>query len=815
MTGIEGPRDLRRGASGVADVSGPDRIGGAREDRADVEIPLSPTSSYIAASSPEATDLGWIEDWAARSAQITDAELTALRGLVLELSKQELQALRPRIQKRLGRERLEALKGTGVLRGTATVDKVMQMIGGPGRLGRLPARLKTSIRTAREQNIHALMQRAALRLVNGNDGLFRTVNLGDRNHPEGFPVAVRGERIDSVAQRYALLDGVARLVRVGFSEEEIRALANDAVDTAVPADASPAERAQLGVNAILDRGQEAYAKRARKFEDIPAPTPMSTAQREQIAERLSQARWLESKVLAAFEDSPVRPLGDYTEDLTALFDHATFEDVAESLDARFETVLTFGVERGLRIDFVPKLDTVKFERIAAERGGPVRDVSDQRLPDDHAVRFQLDDLRRRLDAGDRSAVGVAYCTQTFPMEILERAAAGEVHVVGYDGSHTNGVDYIRSRHGVTEDGARLGARVMGLQGVYGSFSRSLVTLDDGQQFLLVTGYGVSRQLNNVATLLLYEDDEGRRLPASQISLATDHSDLTATLRADIQLAIHTDWDQREGRPDAMPTRLMILQNPPHLEQLLQDDLRWGATPDNPMLPFFVAYRTHEDGTEERIIVPKVGGGGVYGDTAGHFIEAFFTSGFDNLVDDVLFNGAAGGFAGTREDDAFVDEDRRGLPHVEPGGLIEPTYAVEQYGDGRGPITIPGMLPADVAQWPDELVDAAKDAHVSFTGRHVAVMAPAIETFGMIHDLVGRGFASVDVEAGAVMDTCRRLGKTATVVYTHSDDPRASELEPTTALGMVAPFFEGSHYDGKLFGFLKALWDHSHATRGAK
>lgn len=781
------------------------------------EVPFPKSSSYVAKAAAHAPpledELAWLEARFQRGARITDAELTALRGRVLELSKQELQQLRPRVQRLIPRGRLKSLRPTGVLTGAATVDKIMQMIGGPGRLGRLPAPIKSSIRTAREQNIRALVERAALRLVNGNDGLYRHLNPGDRRHPEGFGVELEGRALDSVAQRYALLDMVARLAQVGFSEAEIRELADAAVAEALTGREPPAERAQVGLRAVLAAGEEAHERRARKFEAVPAPHDMTLEQRERAAERLSQARWLEVKVLAAFEDAPVARLGDYTEDLTALFERPTREDVGEALDQRFETVLTYAVERGLRIDHVPKLDTVKFERVAAERGGAVADVSKQRLPDDHPVRAQLDDLRARLEAGERSAVGVAYCTQTFPEEILERVAAGDVQVVGFDGSHAGGVDYIRSRYGVTEDGARLGARVMGLQGVYGSFPRALVTLDDGQQFLLVAGYGSSRLLNNVATLLLYEDAAGRRLPANQVSLATDHSDLTGTLRADIRSAVEADWGDRPGRPDDVPTRLMILQNPGHLEELLQDDLRWGREPENPMLPFFLAYRTHEDGTEERVVIPKVGGGGVYGDTAGAFIEAFFTTGYGRLSDDVIFNGAAGGFSGTEGKPAFEKAGRRGLPEVEPGGIIVPTGAVEQYGDGRGPQPIPGMLPSDVEAWPEALRAAAEASHVNFTGQHVAVMAPAIETFGMIHDLVGAGHASIDVEAGSVMQTCRRLGKTATVVYTHSDDPRASEENPNTALGMIAPFFEGSHYHRRLFDFLKSLWDHSHRGAG--
>lgn len=772
-----------------------------------------PTHSGITPKAPTAGSREGL--WAGLEARllrpdgVLDAELASWRGQVLQLSKQDLHRLRTDLHRLVPKAQRRALKGTGVLTGAATVDKVMQLIGGPGRTGRLPEALKSSIRTARAQNMHALMERAALKLVNGNAGLFRGLNPGDEAHPEGFDIIGSDGLMDSVAQRYALLDTVARLFRVGLQEEDIRQLCQDALHGAATGSVT-ARTAQDGLLAVLRAGQQTYARRAGACEGPEAPPDMGPELRMKVAERLSQVRWLEAKVLAHLGPGPVAPLGDYSQDLGRLLGHVSAAEVGEALDARFETALDFAVQEGLRIDSVPKLDTVKFERFGADRPARVPEVSAQRLPSGHVVRAQLSGLRARLEAGERSAVGVAYCTQTFPREVLDRVARGELKVVGFDGAHDAGLEFIRNRYGLTEDGLRLGARVMGLQGVYGSFPRSLVTLDDGQQFLLVSGYGSSRQLNNVATLMLYTDDQGRRLPASQVSLATDHTDLVGTLRTQIQDAVRADWGARPGAPDAIPTRLMILQNPTHLEHLLKDSLRWGAEPEQALLPFMVAYRTHEDGAEERIIIPKVGGGGLYGDTAGHFIEAFYGTGFANLVDDVIFNGAAGGFAGTIGKRGFDEVGRVGLPEVKPGGLIMPTRAVEQYGDGRGPQPMPSRLGPDPQAWPAPIRAAVKAAQVHLTGQHVAVMAPAMETFGMIHDLVGQGHASIDVEAGAVMQTCRALGKSATVIYTHSDDPRASEDHPNTALGMVAPFLEGSHYHHDLFEFIRVLWDHSHA-----
>ena len=746
----------------------------------------------------------------ASNASLTDAELTRIRGQVQTLSRQGLTQLRNQIEHQLPKWRKLRLRGTAVFQGAATVDKVMEALGGKGRLGRLPAIAKKSLRDIREQNVEALLSRAALHIVNGNDGLFHAINPGTDDAPEGLTVEGEDGPLDSVGQRYALLDLVSNMLRVGYSEAEIETIATEAAAKVNAASPSTAPNASAAFDAVIAAGATRVAKRAGAFAAIDGPADVGPVLKQNVARRLSQVRWIEARVTAAVPEWEAGVPAGYRDDLEALLSAADGQQVLETLDERFETVMNFAINEQIGAEGLAQLESVRFERLPAGSTHFKSDVAKQRLPADHPVRQSLLELETRLGEGERSAVGgPAYATQTFPTEVLDRVVRGEMTVVAYDGSKARGVDYIRERYGVSKDGTKLGARLMGLQGIYGSYPRTVVTLDDGRQFLLVTGYGASRQLNNAATLMLYADDQGRRIEASSIQLATDGTDLQQKLQEELITALATDWGDRQGAVDDVPTRLMILQNPAHLEQLLGDALTWGQTPQDTMVPFRIGYRTFDDGRVERVVAPKVGGGGLYGDTAGQMITAFFESGLKNLVPDVIFNGAAGGFAATSSAGG-VDTVKAGLPDVEPGGLIMPIGSVEQHGDGKGPQPIPSMLGPDQAAWPKAILSAVAQTETNLTGQHVAVMAPAIETYTMIHDMVDAGHASIDVEAGAVMAATRKAGKTCTVLYTHSDDPRASQSNPNASLGMVAPFLEGSRYHVQLFDMIQALWDESAA-----
>lgn len=551
----------------------------------------------------------------------------------------------------------------------------------------------------------------------------------------------------------------------------------------------------------MAQGEAEASQRENQYAHLSCRFSASPEVLGTLATRLSQVRLLERAVADSL--GPTLPQRSYRLDLQSLFQADHPSTAAEVLDARTERAMDLLIQQQQGAGPVAHIETVQVQRWAPDGPVPPSSASGERLKPDHPIRQDLAELRQRLDRGERSAVGVEYATHTFPPEILEAAARGDLTVIGFDGSVDGGLNFIRDQFGTREDGKRMGARVMGLQGLYGSYPRNLVTLDDGQQFLLLTGHGESRQLNNVGTVLLYANEQGQRLPENRLILATEGISRVDRFRDDILKSLKANEDP------TLSNRLMILQNPQHLSQLLGDSIEWMPAPAETMVPLRVAIRTHDDGSREQILVPKVGGGGLYGDTTGEFLRAYFSSDLPNVSKDVIFNGTAGGFARTQGTPAFASEQRKGLEDVEPGGLIMPLHEVGEHG---GPTqSIPSILPPNPEAWPTPLKEKMDSVHV--TGRHVAVRAPAIETFPLVHDLVEHGYASVDVEAASLVRAAHALGVRVNMVYTHSDDPRSSEDHPNSSLGQVGPFLEGSRYHRPLFEFIEALWQHSRQAPG--
>lgn len=641
---------------------------------------------------------------------------------------------------------------------------------------------KSFLRRGRDANIDSLMGISALGLVNANGGIFARLN------PTKAPITSGRRVVKDVEQRYQLIEVVQDLLRVGFEQRELDRMIRDAVRVGRDLGATPEDEAFFAVQHFLSHARVRVMHRARAYRNLPRPADVDDDLARELAGRLSRVRWIEAGLEEAHPTATEPP--QYKDDLTALFALPTAETAQEALDLRFESVMNRALDYDLLPATLTHLKAVRFDKHLPDAGGLEREA--RPLPRKHPVRAALTELQARLDEGERSAVGGSdYATQTFPEGILEAAASKQLSIVAFDGSTADGIDYVRNRYGIDRQGRRQGCRVMGLEAIYGSHPRSIVTLDDGRQFLLVTGIGKSRQLNNAAMLLLFQGREGS-IRAEDIDLASDGRDMVEVLRADLSRVLRAE-DEAEDRPT--PTRLMILQNPLHLEHALGGRLRWSEHHHDTLLPMRIAYVTKKDGSVERLIAPKVGGGGVYGDNAGAFVKAFFTAGSGEKVQDVIFNGAAGGFANTAQ-----------LPDVEPGGLIAPQREVTEYGGDV--MQLPTMLSPD-EPWPPAVQKAIEEAGVHLTDRHVAVAAPSIETYPLIHELADDGNASIDVEAASITRAVlelRREGQpvTFTPVYTHSDDPRRSEEDRFDSLAMRGPLFEGSRFDPALYSVITTL-----------
>ena len=662
----------------------------------------------------------------------------------------------------------------------------------PAGRRRLDSDTRRGLQVARDQNVDALMARHARQIISGPNGLFRQLN------PDEHDLEIDGVLMNPTQQRYALLDTLTAMLRAGYREDDAGVLA---ARYGTGSSAHP-EAAQSAMVGFLTDGRRSVDRVYDVVGSMARPADMTPSDVTVVADRLSLVRWLqrEAAEIDPHADAVVGAEVPFKQDLDELLSLPDHEEVLEALDARFETVMNWAVEQSLEQTGLKQLDTVRFDRLKADTKvlSPAA-LEAQRCSPEHDNYRWLGELRGRLERGEVSAIGgPEYALQRFPKEVLDRAAAGDVGVIVYDGSRDHAIDYVRSQYG-SADGVRQQCRIMGLTGLDGSGPRMLMTFEDGRQFLVVAGMGESRQLHNAGGLLLYEDDAGRRIPTERLELVRQDRDLKSTMRQDIDAALSAEKQGRMGSDilghsvhpkNPIPTQLVILQHPRQLAQFLGDKFAFvDDLPAPDAVPFSVAFGEVADQLV-RFVMPKVGGSGLYGDTAGAFVEAFFTRDADHLNRHVLFNGTAGGFAGQAE--ALATQGIRGLGDVRPGGLIIPTQTIEQLGEQVMPMV--SMVGNDPEAWPDELRAVLDRAKANLTDRHIAVKAPAVETHELVEEIVAGGNASIDVEGGYIQAAIRQLHAaglpvTFTPVYTHSDDPTHSRVDRTAALSYLGPWFE--------------------------
>lgn len=326
-----------------------------------------------------------------------------------------------------------------------------------------------------------------------------------------------------------------------------------------------------------------------------------------------------------------------------------------------------------------------------------------------------------------------------------------------------------------------------VQGLDGSGGRTLVTFHtDGTQVLLLTGHGVSRQRHNAAAILLYEHNR-RRVREDHLILAAEGLSYVDAMRRDIQRALEEEASRATvlgERVDhaALWTGLLILQHPRELEAGLKAvgcELRYAS---GALVDFYIGYARLAGGLA-RYIIPKVGGRGLYGDTAGAFVRACFSAGIRELSRDVVLNGTAGGF----------------LANVKPGeSLLCPSSRIAGYeGEGR------------FREFPIETRISGALANrlrnrVTVTSTHVSVGAPGEETYDLIRDFVARGFESIDAEGAAIAEAIAAVNGRLTPIYTFSDNPLHSEHDRFDSLAVMGPFFEGSRFNAVLWDVLSEV-----------
>lgn len=680
----------------------------------------------------------------------------------------------------------------------------------------MPGGARERIRHARDQNIMALVTREAISTVNRAGGVLEILNPAKLTYESRDGAEARGE----IEQTWRLVRAIAPVtlhMEGGEILEMARAARKRAEGLADLPEAIVSELATWELMRVMAVAEEEMLEKSCPLLSIALQlADYSEQERQVLTERTLQVRWLDKRIRQhTGESAPGAAIWD---DIIGqeLKDAGSskkegYARVLQALDERLETLFDYGRERG-----VPELTSIAFTKYAQELD--VSDPACEELPADHTSHRAIADLQRRLERGETSAVGgSAYAEMRFPRETLEAVATGEAPVVFFDGDREGGIRFLRERFGRSEQDPSLlqPCTVMELQGAYGSFSRSWVFFRDGRSAVLVSYLGEARQLSNAAAMLLFEDEAGREIGPASMVLAREKRPVSERLHGELERLL--EWERhgvagtevlgaRLDRPEQLPTQVLIIQHPDQLVEALGEDVVMHEFKTNGLGSVYLGYWRSPSGELTRLLVPKVGSSGLYGDTAGEFLKVVFERDLvPNLVPDVLFTGTAGAFDGPNSATA---------PGMKPGDLFTPLQGVS---DAQGAIRMRSLLNGPAGQ--DEKLRAAlAGSRVHTHALHHSVGAPALETFELIDELVVGGHGSIDVESGPIMRAVEEVAKrtpevTFTPIYYFSDNPLEARLNPSNTLAYGGPLAEGSKKTPELYAAVKALMVAASHKRG--
>ncbi len=629
---------------------------------------------------------------------------------------------------------------------------------------------KSLFDSIRSDNLSAIIARDALTLVHAKQGLFDQLKFANKESEITAPYSKNGTKRLVDEQRHMLLAATAELFYADAMPDQIKMAAADAV--AQQMGVEPANAQSAVFQAYADKASAAWGEKQALAKQLGKEWGVSADDSVKVAKELGLLRALERR---AAETAPFSKPKSYEDDLeTLLAGGASF--AMKKLQERRDHLLEV-----LPNDGPPPLPAVKDIQVTAVPKGVLKEKIGSTKGYESSAKV-LAELELRLARGEGSAIGgSAYAEFRFPKSALDAAVKGEAKVIAYDGTMDQAIAYARSKLPKDAQGLSPGYKRLDLQGLDGSGPRSLVFFDDGSKYLLVSGIGKSRLLHNAGSLALYEGSGGQRIKG--IEVAGQGTDYKTVLQNDITAAL--------AKEKNMPTQLLIVQNPNDLKTAFGDKITFSKTKIKSVVPMEIATFNSPEGPK-RLLIAKVAGNGVYGDTAGILVEAFFGANLKNTDPNVVFNGTAGGFAGVGK-----------VGDIHPGGMLMPTKTIKEYG---------GDTYAMKTKWgdaiPADTLARLEELGVVLTDDHSAVQAPAIETHQFVDALVAMS-ESVDVEGAALISAIGKVNAakkakglpedaTFTPIYTHSDDPRASRSTAFHDLAHMGPFFEGARFNEQLW-----------------
>lgn len=688
---------------------------------------------------------------------------------------------------------------------------------------RFPDVTREAIRRVRDENLRHVVFHDCIKLVNEAGGIFDIINPTRQS----FLKHEFTTRLVSPEEQAFLLVEAVSPVFLHKANDEIVELAKRARAQADAIGNVP-EFEKVGIafqqlSALL---------RSASAEEVAAQLPEFSKALEQARDR-SQLDWLEVtqrvlqiKWLEYVTERDSDHSSDWDTRLTTELrkfgaDTAqALRSIREILDQTMEPL----VEAATRAD-PPKVTKLGFRRfdVAVSLGSEAW-TKDIELREDSDEFRLLRHLAQQLASGDRSAVGGdKYVQRRFPLELLEGIARDKIKVVFYDGPHREGIEWARHKFGATDSDPSVvrGCLEMEIAGTYGDFSRSWITFRNGESVVVVSQDG--SPIRNAAAVLLYQTQNNETVSFENIYMVRHRHSLDTRIAQDLEgilrdenarLASSTVHGKSITDPAKLQTHLLILDRPEEFMATMGEYLETRVVPSKVLGTLRIGYWRDKNNEIQRVLMPTVGSRGLYGDSAGTFVKAFFESPqILEPVPHVIFTGSAGTFAGSAAD--FEKQGLRGLPRgVDRGRLVAPSRSVTYKNEEIPFETLSARAQSILAQHHSaalatqlrEFQTRERVAQVNKVDKHYSIEAPALETRDGIEEIYRTGHASIDVEGGPIGRALRGLDRdiTFTPIYTSSDDPRQALNDESKSLAYGGVLFEGKRPQPDLQKLIRSL-----------
>lgn len=675
----------------------------------------------------------------------------------------------------------------------------------------------------RGQNTLSMVTRAAIRAIMGPEGILRILNPAKEPVESPFEPRFRVHHIGATQQIWALVRSISNLAWY-FSREELAGLAKQARAKSEEFGYSQEHTAGLALHhfrILVNQREQEFAKaRLPLSSSLIESVGFPRQQKEVIMSHVVEVAWL----LSFAAGVGPRDLPESVDQKISGWLKGALEEANVS-GKKVEKLLDGWIE-----DLFESLPGIQGIDLAAPRHhksalslAPPPGIN---LPRSHPSYVKLENLRHRLmELRETSALGgSAYAAGRLPdaiekdeRDLLDEVASAQVEVVAYLGRHEDGINYVRWHAGTLKECLELP-----LAGVYGNFARSLLCFPSGKLVLLISHLGQSRQLANAGALLLYRNQENERVPLDKLTLVNGVQDLKQTISDELTAVLQRSEHEAVGQtvlgccvkdPRRLPTQVMIMLHPQQIQAAFKQDVAINEYFSPALGAVYIGYMRNRTGGLTRLVVPTVGGSGLYGDTAGLFTAAAFDPAvIPELIPHVFFSATAGVFANTDSLPGFLRARVRGLPAIEPGTYVMPEEEIH-WSAGLLPMN---TLVAAVRGRPElqpaleKFEQALKQAGVRRYSRHYCVSHPGDETYEKILTLIQhRLVAGIDVEAGwiqkAVLEAQEKYPRaTFTPLYIGSDDPRVGRDEPFHTLAWCGPLHDNTGPDNRLNLILPAM-----------